>query len=81
MTCHNPTEVVTTVILTNDDNPHWTAEPMPRGMVMLQSCDMNFGIVGTPRQLATMFKRQSVALAEYITRPTPEYAEEDINVG
>lgn len=80
MTCHNPTEAMTTILLAEGDNAHWHVTPMPEGKAMLTSCDANVSIVGTPRQLATMFRRQSVALAEYVTEPTTEFAEEKINV-
>lgn len=72
MSCHNPTQVITTVMLTEGDNPHWTVQEMPNGQVLLQSCDVNIGIMGTPRQLATMFKRQSDALAHHVIQPTTE---------
>lgn len=64
------TEVMTTVVLA--DNTQWSAMDVP-GMVpavLVQTTDLNVGVMGTPDQLRTMIRRISEALKNPVTSET-----------
>jgi hypothetical protein len=62
MATDEPTQVITTVLLQEGNDAHWTVTDLGAGMMLLQDCALNVGIMGTRHQLATMLDRMRSAL-------------------
>jgi hypothetical protein len=81
---HDPTQVITTVLLRDGDAAHWTATRMAgTDRILLQDCSLNVGIMGTHKQLREMVSRMTFALLRPVAEETiNENAEgEPANVG
>lgn len=57
-----PTTVMTTIVLTDDDAPHWNAVTLQDGALLVQTCDANIGIAGTRQEIETMLESIAYAL-------------------
>lgn len=71
-----PTQVITTVLLNPDNNPHWHVSDLGDGLLLLQDCAVNIGIMGTRHQLAKMVDRMRTAVISSI----PTNGEVAVNV-
>lgn len=73
----DPTQVITTVLLTPEKDAHWTVTPIADDLMLLQDCALNIGIMGTRKQLARMVDRMRAAVIGSI--PTNREAPVNVN--